>query len=512
MTEDIEFMNGFCPFREECGDQCKNSVDEHRCEYYQNLIKGRMVWLDVEDLKAHPNNPRKDLGDLEELTDSVQANGILQNLTVVPNVKQEGSAEWTDGYRVIIGHRRLAAAKRAGLEKVPCVIAQMDERQQLGVMMLENMQRSDLTNYEQAEGFQLMLDLGETVNTIAEKTGLSESTIRRRVKLTEFDKDTLKKAEARGGTMKDYEKLSKIEDPQRRNEVLGKVGTANFQEEYAKAIREQNEKQYLRETAEALRSCGWAKELTLDELDPLRGSGKVSWFRNFGLWRKEKLEEPKDAGNRQYYFIVYEGRQIDMYRDHIHTEPVETEAERRKRELRTELDRIEEELELQEQEFRDLRESFVEDFNKFNTYDDEICSFAVQAILFRLKESRYQNGLDLEAWSAMLNVGEENGKLDEHDVNRVLYNRPKEALLFSAYYMLEDGNRRCYDTVWNSTIGMRTPVKRKDPQLCLLYDCLRCLGYQWSLEEQKTIAGDSELIREAVQLIKEYQQEVGITG
>lgn len=512
MTEDVEFMNGFCPFREECGDKCRNSVDEHRCEYYQNLIKGRMVWLEVEDLEAHPNNPRKDLGDLTELTDSVRANGILQNLTVVPKVKEDCGAEWTEGYRVIIGHRRLAAAKRAGLEKVPCVIAQMDERQQLGIMMLENMQRSDLTNYEQAEGFQMMLNLGETVNTISEKTGLSESTIRRRVKLTEFDKDTLKKAEARGGTMKDYEKLSKIEDPERRNAVLAKVGMANFQGEYAKAMRDQNDMKYLRETAQTLRECNWAKELTPDELAPLKGSGKVDWFCNFCPWRKEKPEEPKDADDRQYYFIVYEGRQIDMYRDHIHVDPVETEAERKKRELRTELERIKGELALQEQDFRDLRECFVEDFNKFNTYDDEICSFAVQAILFRLKKPQYQGRLDLKAWSAMLNVGEENGELDEKDVNRVLFNRPKEALLFSAYYMLEDGNRQCYDIVWNGALGMWTPVKRDDPQLCLLYDCLRCLGYEWTVDEQRAIAGDSELLREAVRLIEKYQQEAGVTG
>lgn len=511
MNEEFEPVNGFCPFRDECGDRCTNAVDEHRCEYYQNLIKGRMVWLEVGDLEPHPNNPRKDLGDLEELTDSVRTNGILQNLTVVPRVKEQGAGEWTDGYRVIIGHRRLAAAKRAGLEKVPCVIARMDERQQLGVMMLENMQRSDLTHYEQAEGFQMMLDLGETVSTISEQTGLSESTIRRRVKLTEFDKDTLKKAEARGGTMKDYEKISRIEDPVRRNEVLAKVGTNNFNEEYARAIRDQNDRKCLRETVEALRSCGWARELTQNELDPLKGSGKVDWFGNFGPWRKKPVEEPEDAAQRQYYFIVCVG-QIDMYRDHIHVDPVETEGERLKRELQTELDRIEEELELQEQDFRDLRESFVEDFNKFNTYDDEIAGFAVRAVLCRLDKPGYQAALDLEAWSAMLNVGEKNGVLDEKDVDRVLFSRSSEALLFTAYYLLEDGNRKTYETVWNSGLGMRTPIPKDDKKLCLLYDCLRSLGYDWSTEEQRAVAGDSSLLQEARALIEKYKQEAGISG
>lgn len=510
MSENQEFENEFCPFRAECGSKCEYPVAEHRCSYYQELIKGRMVWLEVVDLQPHPNNPRKDLGDLEELTESVKANGILQNLTVVPLVKQENGAEWTKGYRVIIGHRRLAAAKRAGLEKVPCVIASMDERQQLGVMMLENMQRSDLTNYEQAEGFQMMLDLGETVSTISQQTGLSESTIRRRVKLTEFDKDTLKKAEARGGTMRDYEKISKIEDPDRRNEVLAKVGTNNFGEEYAKAIREQKDLKYLQETAKTLRECGWAKELTLDELDPLRGSGKVSWYMNFGAWRKEEPKEPEDAATRQYYFVVYEGRQIDMYRDHIYVEQVETREERLKRELKDELERIMEELELQEQDFRDLRESFVEDFSQFTTYDEEISAFAVKAVLYRLDKPRYQAALDLESWSAMLNVGYEKDTLNEHDVDRVTRTRSKQALLFTAYYLLEDGNRKSYDTVWNSGLSMRVPVAKDDKALCLLYDCLREIGYNLGTGEQLALVGKSPLLREANELIEKYKREAGI--
>ena len=66
-----------------------------------------------------------------------------------------------DLYRVVIGHRRLAAAKLAGLAEVPCAVVEMTEQEQIATMLLENMQRSDLTVYEQAQGFQMMLDLGE---------------------------------------------------------------------------------------------------------------------------------------------------------------------------------------------------------------------------------------------------------------------------------------------------------------------------------------------------------------
>lgn len=98
--------------------------------------------ISIADLHPHKDNPRKDLGDLSELTESIKVNGIFQNLTVTP--RPEG------GYTVIIGHRRMEAAKLAGLTELPCAVVDMDERTQLSTMLLENMQRSDLTTYEQA--------------------------------------------------------------------------------------------------------------------------------------------------------------------------------------------------------------------------------------------------------------------------------------------------------------------------------------------------------------------------
>ena len=147
-----------------------------------------LVEIPLESISPHPQNPRKDLGDLSELAESIRSTGILQNLTVVQN------EDYT--YTVIIGHRRLAAAKLAGLQTAPCVIAEMSEDEQLTTMLAENMQRSDLTVYEQAEGIQLLLDRSFSIADIAEKTGFSESTIRRRAKLLELDKDAFKRSHA----------------------------------------------------------------------------------------------------------------------------------------------------------------------------------------------------------------------------------------------------------------------------------------------------------------------------
>ena len=207
--------------------------------------------IHTSNLFPHPDNPRKAVGDVEELTSSIKAMGVLQPLTVVP--KDE---KFTD-YLVLIGHRRLAAAKAAGVEMVPCNIIHTNipsRAEQIQIMLAENMQRRDLTPEEEADSFQLCLDLGETVESVAEKSGFSESTIRRRLKIAELDKESIKKHEEKQAfnmQIGDYDKLAKIKDVATRNHILEKAHSrSNFEfmineeiskrerEEAAKAVRE----------------------------------------------------------------------------------------------------------------------------------------------------------------------------------------------------------------------------------------------------------------------------------
>ena len=211
-----------------------------------------ITYIPIRQLHPHPDNPRKELGDLSELAASIKENGVYQNLTVIPGhylnsreyirkcVDEGGdaaaaAAAWTpkvmwvgDDYTIIIGHRRAAAAQQAGLYELPCAIVEMDEREQMQTMMVENMQRSDLTVYEQAQGFQMMMDFGQTVEQISDKSGFSQSTVRRRIKLLELNHDSFKKAEKRGATLSDFAQLDKIEDLDARNKVLETIGTQNF--------------------------------------------------------------------------------------------------------------------------------------------------------------------------------------------------------------------------------------------------------------------------------------------
>lgn len=200
-----------------------------------------LQYIPVDKIWPHPDNPRKDLGDLTELAESIKAKGILQNLTVVPWFSDDPLKQEETAYRVVIGHRRLAAAKMAGLTEVPCVVSNMNMREQVATMLLENMQRSDLTVYEQAQGFQMMLDLGESIETISEKTGFSDSTVRRRVKIMELEQEKVKKANKRGATLMDFIELEKIRDLELKNKVLDHIGTSNFKYELKRAIDREKE-------------------------------------------------------------------------------------------------------------------------------------------------------------------------------------------------------------------------------------------------------------------------------
>lgn len=209
--------------------------------------KENIVNIEIKRLFPHPDNPRKDIGDVTELAESIKKNGIMQNLTVIPGHRMT-ELEWLElerkykenpneelrhamnsgyvdsDYTLIIGHRRHAAAVRAGLTELPCrVVENLSHREQVSIMLEENMQRNDLTIYEQAQGFQMMLDLGETVETIAEKTGFSKTTVNRRLNIAKLDQELIQKKtkdESFQLSLSDLYALEQIEDIKTRNKVL----------------------------------------------------------------------------------------------------------------------------------------------------------------------------------------------------------------------------------------------------------------------------------------------------
>ncbi len=237
-----------------------------------------IVMIPIERLEHHPENPRKDLGDLTELAESIRKNGIMQNLTVVKGHMMD-KAEWVaaakaegvskeealgcwdvnawepGGYTVVIGNRRMEAAKLAGLKELPCVISDMDYRTQIATMLEENMQRNDLTMFEQAQGFQMMMDLGLSEDAIGKITGFSRTTVRRRVEMAKLDPNILQKVGAQL-TMDDMDRLAKIRDIETRNKLLKKVGSGNFKWEVDNALKEQTREDNYKQVRAILLQAG----------------------------------------------------------------------------------------------------------------------------------------------------------------------------------------------------------------------------------------------------------------
>lgn len=137
--------------------------------YQSNEIK----LINTSLIDPHPDNPRKQIGDVTDLAASIKANGLLSPLSVVPNGER---------YRVIAGHRRLAACKQAGTGAVPCFVLDLDPLQQLEAMVTENCQREQLTVLEEADAIQGMLDLGATTASVAHRLGRSSDYVRDRAK------------------------------------------------------------------------------------------------------------------------------------------------------------------------------------------------------------------------------------------------------------------------------------------------------------------------------------------
>ncbi len=126
--------------------------------------------LPIDQIAPNPEQPRVDIGDLTELTGSIEQNGVLEPLLVKPN----GDGTWM----IIAGERRWRAANLAGLTEVPCIELDIDEKSIAEIALIENLQRKDLTIWEEADGFAYLIErFGYTHDDIAKKIGKSRTTV-----------------------------------------------------------------------------------------------------------------------------------------------------------------------------------------------------------------------------------------------------------------------------------------------------------------------------------------------
>ncbi|MBN9375396.1 MAG: ParB/RepB/Spo0J family partition protein, partial [Cellulomonas sp.] len=161
-------------------------------------------------------------------------------------------------YQAVIGHRGAAAAKLAGLNSVPAIVDEtLTPAQQLELMLVENVQRADLSPIEEADGYQGLLDLGLDVDAIARETGRSESTVRRRLRLGSLPEKAREKLHTGQATLAQADRLSDFEDDPELVEQLAKVlGSADFENELAKATKKVMIARAVARVVDALQAAG----------------------------------------------------------------------------------------------------------------------------------------------------------------------------------------------------------------------------------------------------------------
>src|SRR6202142_2811972 len=136
---------------------------------YSGAAIGRMI--PVEQIRPNPDQPRKALGDLRDLTESIKEKGVLEPLLVRFMPRE-------DVYYIISGERRYHASRAAGLREVPCIEKIADDAETLELALIENLQRKDLTAFEEAEGlYRLAEHFAYTHEDIARKIGKARSSV-----------------------------------------------------------------------------------------------------------------------------------------------------------------------------------------------------------------------------------------------------------------------------------------------------------------------------------------------
>ncbi|MGB3563974.1 MAG: ParB/RepB/Spo0J family partition protein [Thermoanaerobaculia bacterium] len=184
---------------------------------------GRMLALSV--IEPDPNQPRTTMGDLEALTESIREKGVLEPILVRP---QGGPDDETRGYRIISGERRYHAAHEAGLLEVPVIEMDVDEDEALEIALIENLQRKDLTPFEESEGYQALAERhGYTHEQIGAAVGKSRTVITETLSLLQMPPRVRDVVQALGISSKSLllEVLKLSDDEDEMIEILEKAAS-----------------------------------------------------------------------------------------------------------------------------------------------------------------------------------------------------------------------------------------------------------------------------------------------
>lgn len=445
--------------------------------------------IPIEALEHHPENPRKDLGDLKELIASIKESGVMQNLTVVPNPDDE------ETWLVVIGNRRLEASKAAGLTELPCIISDMDHKTQLATMMAENMQRVDLTLTEQAQGVQLMMDLGMDAKEISKRTGLRKDAVERRAVMAKYDTGKVAEAIVRGGTISDFMELEKLPEDC-RDEMLEYVGTNNLRLKIKDKLAQLKQQEYRKQMYAKLETFA-----TRVERQGYVGAKAVpmvfvtSWY-TLSSNSAALFTIPEDVKDGHYYYVVDDGVYffIKLYKEDTSTQDERAEATRR-RQLRSDyMSMRADQAQALDRKLRNLRYEWL-----FSSGDVQWNQAALMRALVKV--------LGTGKWHS--SYRDEQKEMTEQLTGLTLKNSG-----YASFVKLEDLHGMSDEKMLRVGVGLLwgsvdrdnyVPWERDYDNSCLafrrsdvyeiVYDLLLAMGYEMSDEESAYLGGTNEVYK-----------------
>lgn len=180
------------------------------------------IMVAVDKLAPNPNQPRTEFGDLTELVASIKEKGVLEPLLVRPS-------DVGGRYMIIAGERRYRASLEVGLTEVPCIELDVDDKAVAEISLIENLQRKDLTPFEEADGLQALADrFGYTHEDIAKRIGKSRSSITETISLATMPpevRETCRRADIRAkSTLLEIVRQPSVEEMMGLVEKISRVG------------------------------------------------------------------------------------------------------------------------------------------------------------------------------------------------------------------------------------------------------------------------------------------------
>ena len=181
------------------------------------FLSSRVQYLPINQIRPNPQQPRRhfDVEALEELAESIRTYGILQPLTV---------RKVAAGYELVAGERRLRASRIAQLREVPCLVAQVDEKDSALLALIENLQRRDLDYFEEAAAIaRLISRYGLSQEQAAEKLGKSQSAVANKLRLLRLSEPVRQALRQSGLTERHARALLRLPDEEARLSALAEI-------------------------------------------------------------------------------------------------------------------------------------------------------------------------------------------------------------------------------------------------------------------------------------------------